>query len=210
MEEHNKVNVKIYGQEFIISGDLPRDQIIKIADYVDRKMHEIAASISSCSTSSLAVLAAVNSADEYFKAARTVNELQQEVLELEKDGRHYNQLWEEAKRNFMQYKEDAQAAIEHKEETQRLYNEKTVEYNQLASKLRELELKNESLQRKNDNLIQRMEAYEQERESAISMSKELEAKCRDLESSFFDLQMENIQLKGELDRQKKIMDQDER
>ncbi len=210
MEERNKVNVKIFGQEFIISGDLPREQIIKIADYVDRKMHEIADAVPSCSMSSLAVLTAVNCTDEYFKSADRVNELNQGIQEMDKDARHYAQLWEEAKRNFLQYKEDAQAAIDHKDETQRLFNEKTVEYNELASKFRELELKNESLKRKNDNLIKRIEAYDEERESTVAMSKELEAKCRDLESSFFDLQMENIQLKGELDRHKKIIDQDER
>ena len=30
MSERNRVNVKIYGQEFTISGDSPRDHIIKL------------------------------------------------------------------------------------------------------------------------------------------------------------------------------------
>lgn len=211
MEEvRNKVNVKIYGQEFTISGELPRDQIIQIADYVDRKMQKLKESIPSCSLSSLAVLTAVNCADEYYKTVRLVKELESKNVQLEKDSQHYVQLWEEAKKNFLQYKEDAQSAIESKNELQTLLNERTVECNQLLTQLREIKEQKESLQKKNDNLIHRIETQENERESSTSMVKELESKCRDIENSFFDLQMENIQLKGELDRYKKILEQDER
>lgn len=206
MEERNRVNVKIYGQEFTISGDLPRDHIMKVADYVDGKMHELAEAIPSCSMSSLAVLTAVNAADEYFRSVRIVNELKIKNQQLEKDAQHYVQLWDEAKKNFLQYKEDAQSSMEHKEELQRLFNDRTVEYNELLSKCQELEERNEGLQRKNENLIRRMEAQENEKETSTSVVKEMEAKCRDMESSFFDLQMENIQLKGELDRYKKIVE----
>ncbi|MDD2215423.1 MAG: cell division protein ZapA, partial [Eubacteriales bacterium] len=137
MEEvRNKVNVKIYGQEFTISGELPRDQIIQIADYVDRKMQKLEESIPSCSLSSLAVLTAVNCADEYYKTVRLVKELESKNAQLEKDSQHYVQLWEEAKKNFLQYKEDAQSAIESKNELQTLFNERTVECNQLSSQLR--------------------------------------------------------------------------
>ena len=97
MEERNRVNVKIYGQEFTISGDLPRDHIMKVADYVDGKMHELAVTMPSCSMSSLAVLTAVNSADEYYKAIRVINELKLKNQQLEKDAQHYVQLWEDRK-----------------------------------------------------------------------------------------------------------------
>ena len=40
--ENNKVNVKIYGQEYTISGDLPKEDIIRHAARVDAKMYEIA------------------------------------------------------------------------------------------------------------------------------------------------------------------------
>ena len=42
MEERNRVQVKIYGQEYTISGELPRGHIIKVADHVDRSMHKLA------------------------------------------------------------------------------------------------------------------------------------------------------------------------
>lgn len=190
--EENKVHVKIYGQEFTISGDQPRDHIMKVADYVDRKMHELASALPPCPVSSLAVLAAVNNADEYFNALRRVDDQLSKYLQMEKDVQHYVQLWEEAKRNFLQYKEDAQNAIAQKEELERRYHEKE---DQISS-----------LTRKYENLLERMEAQEDEKESSSSVVKELEAKCKDMETIYFDLQMENIQLKAELDRYKKMIE----
>ncbi len=210
MTERNKVAVRIYGQEFIISGDSPRDQIIKIADYVDRKMHELNAAMPSGPVSAIAVLAAVNAGEDYFRAVRTVHELQAKNQQLEKDTQHYVQLWDEAKSNFRQYKDDAQIAIEHREETQKILNEKTAEYNELLKQFNEISERAEILQKKNESLFNRMEAQEDEKESCSAMIKEMEARCRELEASFFDLQMENIQLKGDLDRLKKIVEQDER
>ena len=210
MAERNKVAVRIYGQEFIIAGDSPRDQIIKIADYVDRKMHEMTEALPAGPVSAIAVLTAVNAAEDYFKTVRTVHELQARNQQLEKDTQHYVQLWDEAKSNFRQYKDDAQTAMEHREEAQRQLSDKITEYNELLKKYEELSEKAEILQKKNDNLFSRMEAQEEEKESSSSLVKEMETRCRELEASFFDLQMENIQLKGELDRFKKIVEQDER
>ena len=37
----NKVTVKIYGHEYVISGDSSREQIMRVADFVDSKMQEM-------------------------------------------------------------------------------------------------------------------------------------------------------------------------
>ncbi|WP_324824643.1 cell division protein ZapA [Sinanaerobacter sp. ZZT-01] len=206
MEDKNKVTVRIYGQEYIISGDMPREHIMKVADYVDRKMNEIAAVLSATSTSSLAVLSAVNVADDYFRGLEENQALKQKNIQLDKDTKHYAQLWDEAKKNFLQYKEDAQSIMEHRDQLQRLFNEKTVEVNQLSSKLKTIKEQYDALVRKSEALQARMKSQEENKISNSSIVKELEAKCRDVESSFFDLQMENIQLKGELDRYKKMME----
>lgn len=63
MDNRNSVAVKIYGQEYSISGGLAREEIMKLADLVDQKMHEVAESYNG-STSSIAVLAAMNIASE--------------------------------------------------------------------------------------------------------------------------------------------------
>ena len=61
------VGVKIYGQEYTVSGDKSREYIIKVADYVDQNMREIAAAAAGFPVSSLAVLASVNIAQSLDK-----------------------------------------------------------------------------------------------------------------------------------------------
>ena len=65
MDSKNVVSVKIFGQEYSIASDKPREYIMKVADYVDSKMNEIGGGTYQ-STSSVAVLTAINLADELF------------------------------------------------------------------------------------------------------------------------------------------------
>jgi cell division protein ZapA len=206
MEEKNRVSVKIYGQEYTIAGDTPREHIMKVADYVNTRMQEIARAMPAGSVSSLAVLAAVNVADDFFTAMERLNSMKLQNEQLEKDSKHYVQLWDEAKKSFLQYKEDAQASIEQKEELQRLFNEKTVDLDRVTTSMRQLEDKYTSLLSKNEELSNKLIAQQEDNVSESTALKELEAKCKDMESSFFDLQMENIRLKGDLERYKKIVD----
>jgi cell division protein ZapA len=206
MEDNNKVTVKIYGQEYTIAGNTPREHIMRVADYVNTKMHEIAKALSGGSVSSLAVLSAVNVADDYFTALEKLNSLKLQNEQLEKDSKHYVQLWDEAKKSFLQYKEDAQAGIEQKEELQRLFNERTVELDRMSTQYRQLEEKYTALLSKNEELSNKLKSQQEDKASEYSTLMELEAKCKDMENSFFDLQMENIRLKGDLDRYKKIVD----
>ena len=84
--ETNKVNVKIYGQEYVIAGDKPREEIIQVAAHVDMKMQEIgeAAKSLGASPSNIAVLSAVNIASEYFEVLEEIEELKRLNLQLEK------------------------------------------------------------------------------------------------------------------------------
>lgn len=206
MEDTNKVTVKIYGQEYTIAGDTPREHIMKVADYVNTKMHEIARALPGGSVSSLAVLSAVNVADDYFTALEKLSSMKLQNEQLEKDSKHYVQLWDEAKKSFLQYKEDAQASIEQKEELQRLFNERTVDLDRMTTQYRQLEEKYTALLAKNEELAGKLKAQQDAKATDTTALKDLEAKCKDMESSFFDLQMENIRLKGDLERYKKIVE----
>lgn len=59
--------VRIAGQEYTLMADLPEDYIHKVAIYVDKKMSEVARRRSDLSTSMIAVMAAVNIADEVLE-----------------------------------------------------------------------------------------------------------------------------------------------
>ena len=98
--DNNKASVKIYGQEYVIAGEKSREHIVKVAAYVDNKMHDISETASSCPVSSLAVLSAVNICDEYFTALAELESMKRKNAQLENDAQRYVQLWEEAKKPF--------------------------------------------------------------------------------------------------------------
>ena len=182
--ENNKVKVKIYGQEYVIAGDMPKEDIIQVAAHVDMKMHEIAdAAVAAGATpSNVAILAAANITGEQFQMTKELEELRRLNAQLEKDAQHYVQLWDESKKNYADYKEETQAMVMQKDELTRQLQEKDDE---IASLKAAAEAAKAQMQSGMDDVI-----------------KEVEDKCRELENSFFDLQMENLQLKKELERQK--------
>ena len=71
--ENNKVNVRIYGQEYTIAGEKDEESIRKIAAHVNNKMKELGKSFSLSGQGTIAVLAAINIADEYFDAVISVD-----------------------------------------------------------------------------------------------------------------------------------------
>ena len=182
--EHNRVKVKIYGQEYVIAGEMSREDIIKIAAYVDNKMMEItdAAKAAGAVPSNIAVLSAVNITSEHFSMLEEMEDLRRMNIQLEKDAQHYVQLWDEAKKNYMDYKEETQAIVLQKDE--------------LMSQLRQRDMEVQQLKAAAESAKTQAQAGMEE------VVKEIEDKCRELENSFFDLQMENLQLKRELERYK--------
>ena len=112
--EDSKVKVRIYGQEYTISGERDEETIVEIADYVDGKMREISRFFSSNIPGSLAVLAAINIADELFEAREETEKVKEEKAQLEKDAENYLKMWDAAKKSFAQYKEGANRAGEEK------------------------------------------------------------------------------------------------
>ena len=106
----NRVKVRIYGQEYTITGERDEETIVSIADYVDRKIREVGQFFTSSQPGSLATLAAVNMADEVFALRDEAAALRAEKEQLEKDAEHYMEMWDDAKKSFVQYKEGANKA----------------------------------------------------------------------------------------------------
>ena len=204
MSERNTVAVKIYGQEYNISGEASREHIMRVADYVDNKMQEIGDAINA-SNSGVAVLAAVNIADEYFARENDIAELQEKNDQLVSDTQRYSLLWEEAKQSLAQYKEEMAGTRAQQEENLRTLTEKNDRIAELTRQLQEVNGHNEGLRARCEELTRRAESAEAAPEEAQRTIRELEAKSRDIESSFFDIQMENIHLKNELENLRKQM-----
>ena len=62
--QNASVRVEIFDQAYNLRGSNP-DYILKLADYVDSKMRAVASATNTIDTVRLAVLAALNIADEY-------------------------------------------------------------------------------------------------------------------------------------------------
>lgn len=67
MADKNKTVVHIAGKEYTLLADLPEEYIHKVAIYVDKKMHEVARQRNDLSTAMIAVMAAINIADEVME-----------------------------------------------------------------------------------------------------------------------------------------------
>ena len=76
-ETQKQLEVKIYGQSYVIKGGADRQYMSVLADYVDEKMKTVADSTKVPTTSKLAILAAINITHELFqlKAEQETREL---------------------------------------------------------------------------------------------------------------------------------------
>jgi cell division protein ZapA len=206
MEDRIRVNVKIFGVDYVLSGDSKREEILNIASYVDGKMQEISDKAIGASLSQIAVLTSINTAEDLFKLKESYTDLEQENQRLTKDTMHYVKLWDEAKNSFMQYKEDANSSVEQVEEMRNKLEEKNIEMQGALRRQEEMQADFDELSEKYNEILSQTRLTKDSNESATQEIIDLAEKCKEMENSFFDLQMENIQLKGELDRYKKIVD----
>ncbi|HHX73661.1 MAG TPA: cell division protein ZapA [Firmicutes bacterium] len=75
-ERKNRVNVKIYHEEYTMCSQASPEYMKRIAQYVDEKMRQHGEKNTRLGTSKIAVLAAVNLADELFRLRREMRELE--------------------------------------------------------------------------------------------------------------------------------------
>jgi len=67
MLESESVTVNIFGKEYTLKGDAESEYVQKVAAFVNERMNEVAAHSTVASTAKVAILAAVNIADELFR-----------------------------------------------------------------------------------------------------------------------------------------------
>jgi cell division protein ZapA len=73
--------VVIYDQEYFVRGDLEEEYIQKLAKYLDVKMRAIAGRTRTVDSLRVAVLAALNVADEYHQVKAKYEQITQRVDE---------------------------------------------------------------------------------------------------------------------------------
>ena len=63
----NRLEVEIFGETYTIVGDASTDHIVQVAQFVNRRMKQLAARNPKLSRAHVAVLAALNAAEELLK-----------------------------------------------------------------------------------------------------------------------------------------------
>ena len=86
MKEMNKVIVKINGSEYPMVGEKSEQHMLNVARYVDEEIKRISEANPKLSTSVLAILSAVNIANELFEWGEENDKLSKENEELNKKG----------------------------------------------------------------------------------------------------------------------------
>lgn len=74
-KKKNKIHVDIYGQNYTIVGQASPHHMRMVASYVDNKMRQISEAGARLDSTKIAVLSAVNIADEYFKLKQEYDQL---------------------------------------------------------------------------------------------------------------------------------------
>jgi len=75
----NRINVDIYGQQYVIIGTESQSHIRLVASMVDEKMREISSKNPYLDSSKLAVLTAVNAINDYIKMKDQLELLENEL-----------------------------------------------------------------------------------------------------------------------------------
>ena len=89
----NQLRVNIFGAEYVLKSDENQEYVIEIAKYVDQKMREIDRSEAINSNLKVAILAALNIADELFQSKKYRERL---LNQLGEESRKLNRSLEEA------------------------------------------------------------------------------------------------------------------
>lgn len=81
MENKTKMEVRIHGKDYVVMGIESDEYIQKVALYIDKKMNEVSRTNGRLNTAMVAVLTAINVADDLFKSVDAIKDLKEEVKE---------------------------------------------------------------------------------------------------------------------------------
>ena len=77
----HKVTVEVFGELYSLKSDIELERVIKVAAFVDERMKKISKSNSCLSPNRVAILAALNLAEEFLQLERNYKELVKMVEE---------------------------------------------------------------------------------------------------------------------------------
>ena len=78
-KQKGKATVEIFGETYTLRGDDDPETIVRVAAFIDKRMKQIARSNSRLSPTRIAVLAALNLAEEYLRLEKDYQELMEMI-----------------------------------------------------------------------------------------------------------------------------------
>jgi len=85
MGKERLVEIKVFGQTYTVKTDAEEEYIQEVAKYVNEKMEEVLRKTKSVSTLNVAILTALNNADDLLKEKEKRTALRREVEAKSKD-----------------------------------------------------------------------------------------------------------------------------
>ena len=147
--EKSRADVTICGTEYVLSGEKSEEKIKEIAKYVDEELRRTSKALNSNPNYRSAVLTAINIAERLMENSDLLLKLQTENHQLDNDVKHYISLWEAAKKQVTDLKEQVNSEANKQVED-------TARYRELEQKISELESAYFDLQMENVNLKNEM------------------------------------------------------
>jgi cell division protein ZapA len=71
MDKNDSTTVEIFGQSYNVRGEGDPDYLTELAQFVDSRMREVAAQVATVDPVKIAILAALNIADEFSRYRKT-------------------------------------------------------------------------------------------------------------------------------------------
>ncbi|MBV7272799.1 cell division protein ZapA [Clostridium thailandense] len=142
----NIVTVKINGIEYNLKGDEQEEYLHKVASYVDKKVKNIMDNNAKLSTSSAAILSAVNVVDDMLKRQKEYEELVNKVNQMEKAQKSYMEQIDSLKKQLKhmeEYNDELQLKLKSNSNNQHLEQKKQ----DIEKLTKELELTQETAQK---------------------------------------------------------------
>ena len=188
MKEMNKVIVKINGSEYPMVGEKSEQHMLNVARYVDEEIKRISEANPKLSTSVLAILSAVNIANELFECGEENDKLSKENEELNKKvGTGEEELKLEMKK--------LQLSLQGKAKEEEDLKTKIDELNKLIEEQKSKIFKLESDIQSKDKQIEEYKVEVNELKDLTKIAEEMSSK---FQNDAYRVQLEKIEIENEL------------
>jgi cell division protein ZapA (FtsZ GTPase activity inhibitor) len=140
-----RADVTICGVDYVLSGEKSEDKIKEIAKFVDDELRRTSRNLNSNPNYKSAVLTAINIAEKLMENSDLVLKLQTENHQLDNDVKHYISMWEEAKKQVTDLKDQMTSDSDRQIQDSEKFKTLQAKCNEMENAYFELQMENVNL-----------------------------------------------------------------